>query len=91
MSVIDVHANLAVDHVSAYFGMRSIKVGRDKNGQPRLKLNRHVEMHIGMLDQGFWPDGLHTAPSGADLLPDSWHSLTFCEVDFISATIHDND
>lgn len=53
-----------MDSVAAYFGMRKIEVGKDLRGQPRIKLNGRVEMNIGMLDQGFWPDGLHTAPTG---------------------------
>ena len=62
--IIDEHASGATDQVSAYFGMRKIEVGPDAKGTPRIKLNGKVELNIGLLDQGFWPDGLYTAPCG---------------------------
>ena len=65
LQILNEHASGIVDQAAAYFGMRKIEVSKDAKGQPRIKLNGRVEMHIGMLDQGFWPDGLHTAPSGA--------------------------
>ena len=50
------------DEVGSYFGMRSIGV-RDVAGFPKLVLNGEPVFSLAMLDQGFWPDGLNTAPS----------------------------
>jgi hypothetical protein len=51
------------DEVSSYFGMRKISVAKDENGFPRLMLNNKRLFQLGPLDQGYWPDGLYTAPS----------------------------
>jgi hypothetical protein len=51
------------DRVWSYFGMRTIDVGPDENGTMRLRLNGKPLFQIGTLDQGFWPDGLYTAPT----------------------------
>jgi ABC-type glycerol-3-phosphate transport system permease component len=52
-----------VDEVSSYFGMRNIEVKEDETGVMRLFLNNEVLFQFGLLDQGFWPDGLYTAPT----------------------------
>jgi hypothetical protein len=52
-----------VDAVDSYFGMRSIAVGPDDKGVNRLLLNGKPVFQVGPLDQGFWPDGLYTAPT----------------------------
>ncbi|MCK9316374.1 MAG: DUF4965 domain-containing protein [Verrucomicrobia bacterium] len=52
-----------VDEVTSYFGMRKIHVGKDQAGINRLMLNNEPLFQFGPLDQGFWPDGLYTAPS----------------------------
>jgi len=52
-----------VDRVDSYFGMRAIKVARDAAGINRLFLNGEVLFQYGTLDQGYWPDGLYTAPT----------------------------
>jgi ABC-type glycerol-3-phosphate transport system permease component len=52
-----------VDEVSSYFGMRKISLGRDEQGVTRLLLNNEILFQYGLLDQGFWPDGLYTAPT----------------------------
>jgi len=51
------------DAVTSYFGMRSIAVGRDSLGLLRLLLNGRPLFEYGLLDQGWWPDGLYTAPT----------------------------
>lgn len=51
------------DEVSSYFGMRKISSMRDKNGIVRLQLNNENYFQFGTLDQGWWPDGLYTAPT----------------------------
>ena len=51
-----------VDTVSSYFGMRKIHVG-DVDGQKKILLNNKFVFQLGPLDQGFWPDGIYTAPT----------------------------
>lgn len=51
------------DEVSSYVGMRKISVEQDSSGVPRLFLNNRLLFQYGPLDQGFWPDGLYTAPT----------------------------
>ena len=51
------------DSVQSYFGMRKIAVGRDSAGVNRLLLNGTPLFQYGQLDQGWWPDGLYTAPT----------------------------
>ena len=55
--------NNGVDRVSSYFGMRKIEVGPDEKGVTRLLLNGKAVFQVGPLDQGFWPDGIYTAPT----------------------------
>ncbi|HMC77495.1 MAG TPA: glycoside hydrolase family 2 TIM barrel-domain containing protein [Vicinamibacterales bacterium] len=51
------------DEVESYFGMRSIAVRPDAAGVRRLFLNGQPLFQLGLLDQGWWPDGLYTAPT----------------------------
>jgi hypothetical protein len=53
----------AVDQVTSYFGMRKIALGKDEQGILRPMLNGKFLFQMGPLDQGFWPDGLYTAPT----------------------------
>ena len=55
------------DEVAGYFGMRKISLGKDDKGFVRMMLNNKFVFQIGPLDQGFWPDGLYTAPTDAAL------------------------
>jgi len=52
-----------IDQVGSYFGMRKISLGKDKDGVTRLFLNNELLFQFGPLDQGWWPDGLYTAPT----------------------------
>jgi len=52
-----------IDRVESYFGMRDVSLGKGPNGKTRLMLNGEVCFMTGMLDQGFWPSGLYTAPT----------------------------
>jgi len=52
-----------VDTVKSYFGMRKIEIATDAQGIERLFLNNKYLYHLGVLDQGFWPEGLYTAPT----------------------------
>jgi hypothetical protein len=51
------------DTVTSYFGMRKISIAKDDKGIPRIMLNNKPIFMTGPLDQGFWPDGLYTAPT----------------------------
>ncbi len=55
-----------VDQVTSYFGMRSIGL-KLVGGVPRPVLNGQFVFHVGTLDQGYWPDGVYTAPTDAAL------------------------
>ncbi|MFF6996882.1 PA14 domain-containing protein [Streptomyces sp. NPDC008313] len=57
------------DRVGSYFGMRSVSVEK-VNGTPRTLLNGKPIFMMATLDQGFWPDGLHTAPTDEALAYD---------------------
>jgi hypothetical protein len=52
-----------MDVVRSYFGMRKISIGKDEDGFNRLMLNNKPLFQYGPLDQGWWPDGLYTAPT----------------------------
>ena len=52
-----------VDEVKSYFAMRKISSKKDNNGIVRMQLNNKDYFQFGPLDQGWWPDGLYTAPS----------------------------
>ncbi len=52
-----------IDQAKSYFAMRKISVKKDAQGIQRMYLNDKFVFHYGPLDQGWWPDGLHTAPS----------------------------
>ena len=52
-----------VDEVNSYFAMRSFGTKRDESGIVRLTLNGKPLFQFGPLDQGWWPDGLYTAPT----------------------------
>jgi len=59
-----------IDKVKSYFGMRKISTKRDDFGITRLQLNNKDYFQFGPLDQGWWPDGLYTAPTDEALLYD---------------------
>jgi len=59
-----------VDEAGSYFAMRKISLEPDINGVLRMMLNNNFVFQYGTLDQGWWPDGLYTAPSDEALLFD---------------------
>lgn len=61
--------NQTVDKVESYFGMRKIALGK-VNGFPWVLLNNKPIFQYGVLDQGYWPDGIYTAPTEEALLYD---------------------
>ncbi|SMO89004.1 Glycosyl hydrolases family 2, TIM barrel domain [Saccharicrinis carchari] len=70
MEVSLVRDGKVLDKVKSYFGMRKISTARDGNGVMRMQLNNKNLFHYGTLDQGWWPDGLYTAPTDEALLFD---------------------
>lgn len=59
-----------LDEVESYFAMRKISVAPDTEGIKRMMLNNEFVFQYGPLDQGWWPDGLYTAPTEEALLFD---------------------
>jgi beta-galactosidase/beta-glucuronidase len=60
----DLSGAKVIDRVTGYFGLRRIELGpHPERGHPTLLLNDEPVFHLGPLDQGWWPDGLHTPPS----------------------------
>jgi hypothetical protein len=66
----DLDVTLGADRVRSYAGLRSVGLGPDARGRTRLLLNGEPYLHAGLLDQGYWPDGLYTAPSDEALVHD---------------------
>ncbi len=58
------------DKVESYFGMRKFSVAPDKKGVNRLFLNNKPYFHTGLLDQGYYSDGLYSAPSDEAMIFD---------------------
>jgi hypothetical protein len=58
----DLVIKMGDDEVHSYFGMRDIKLG-SVNGVMRPLINNQFVMQLGLLDQGYWPDGILTAPT----------------------------
>ena len=58
------------DRAESYFGMRKCSIGQDEHGTMRLLLNNRPYYQNGLLDQGYWSDGLYTAPSDEALIYD---------------------
>ena len=69
-NLYDVTITLGDDTVRSYFAMRTVGTGKDAAGHPCLLLNGQPYFHHGVLDQGYWPDGLYTAPSDEALIYD---------------------
>lgn len=59
------HGRHQVDRVASYFGMREIGMQRGEDGRLHIALNHKILFLMSTLDQGFWPDGLYTAPTGS--------------------------
>ncbi|AGZ43727.1 LamG-like jellyroll fold domain-containing protein [Actinoplanes friuliensis] len=57
----------SLDTVQSYFGMREIGTKKGADGKLRIALNGKILFNMSTLDQGFWPDGLNTAPTDAGL------------------------
>jgi len=62
LEISEVSGNTVVDTVKSYFGMRKIGIG-EVGGVKKMMLNGKFVFQLGPLDQGFWPDGIYTAPT----------------------------
>lgn len=58
------------DRVESYFAMRKFSVEKDAGGVKKLFLNGRPYFHNGLLDQGYWSDGMYTAPSDEAMIFD---------------------
>ncbi|MDX5476988.1 MAG: beta-galactosidase, partial [Cyclobacteriaceae bacterium] len=65
-----IRGNRVVDEVKSYGALRKIAISYDENGMQRMELNGKTLFQYGPLDQGWWPDGLYTAPTDEALLFD---------------------
>ncbi|MDE6622803.1 MAG: beta-galactosidase [Alistipes sp.] len=70
LEVALVRGGKVVDRVTSYAAMRKFSTGRDRDGIVRLCLNDEPLFQFGLLDQGWWPDGLYTAPTDEALVYD---------------------
>ena len=67
--------DIVVDSIGSYCGIREIRMKQDGKGIPRIYINRNQLFQYGPLDQGYWPDGLYTAPTDEALRFD----IEFCK------------
>ena len=63
LKVMIIRKGQIVDEITSYAAMREISVARDADGHKRMLLNGEPLFQYGPLDQGWWPDGLYTAPT----------------------------
>lgn len=70
LSISVIRKGKVIDEIRSYFAMRKISLQPDSNGVLRMMLNNKFVFQYGTLDQGWWPDGLYTAPSDEALLFD---------------------
>jgi hypothetical protein len=63
VDLVDDQSGTGIDTVASYCALRKIEVRKDESGLTRMFLNNKPYFQVGPLDQGFWPDGLYTAPT----------------------------
>lgn len=66
----DLYITYGSDTVKSYFGMRKFATGKDDKGIMRLMLNNKPYFHNGLLDQGYYSDGMYTPPSDEAMIFD---------------------
>ena len=66
----DITVRFGEDEIASYFAMRKISVEKDSSDILRLFLNGKPYFHNGILDQGYFPDGLYTPPSDEAMVDD---------------------
>lgn len=74
-----VRGGKVIDSVDGYTAMRTVGEKRDAKGTKRLTLNDEIIFHMGPLDQGWWPDGLYTAPTAEAMC---WDIIKLKELGF---------
>jgi len=57
------HDGKAVDSAGSYCALRKVSLGFDDKNRQRILLNGQFIFQVGVLDQGYWPDGIYTAPT----------------------------
>ena len=63
LKIMIIRKGQIVDEITSYAAMREVAVARDADGHKRMLLNGEPLFQYGPLDQGWWPDGLYTAPT----------------------------
>ncbi|MDR0390739.1 MAG: hypothetical protein LBH59_02445 [Planctomycetaceae bacterium] len=53
---------IPIDQVGSYTAFRKIDLARNAQGRMRIRLNNKFIFMMGVIDQGYWPDGLYTPP-----------------------------
>lgn len=66
----DLKIKTSREEVGSYFGMRKFGIGKSEKGFPCLTLNNKPYFHNGLLDQGYWSDGMYTPPTDEALIYD---------------------
>ena len=66
----DVVAECGQDRIQSYVGMRKFGLIKDEKGLTRLALNNKPYFQNGLLDQGYWSDGMYTAPTDEAMIYD---------------------
>ena len=61
--IYDLTVTMGTDSVGSYAAMRKISLVKDAQGRTSLGLNNKPYFQVGALDQGYWPDGIYTAPT----------------------------
>lgn len=74
-----IDAGSVMDEFSSYVGMRKISLGKDEKNNTRILLNNEPYFQVGVLDQGYWPDGLMTPPTEEAYI---WDIETFKKMGF---------
>lgn len=69
-NLYDITITVCEDRVDSYFAMRKVEIKNNPEGIPGIYLNNQPVFQNGLLDQGYWPDGLYTAPSDEALIYD---------------------
>ena len=70
LNIVLSNGGRVLDRVKSYFALRKVDVRKDECGYNRICLNNQPIFQYGPLDQGWWPDGLYTAPTDEALLYD---------------------
>jgi hypothetical protein len=58
-----IRGDKVIDSVNSYFALRKVEIKADKKGFNRIFVNNKAVFQLGLLDQGWWPDGLYTPPN----------------------------